>query len=43
MKLDASLQYQADGLFMVHKAAITCLAFSHDDQLLVSGDLAGTI
>ena len=28
---------------MVHAAAVTCLDFSHDGQLLVSGDLYGTI
>jgi WD40 repeat protein len=28
---------------MVHTSAVTCLAFSYDDQLLASGDMAGTI
>lgn len=28
---------------MVHTSAVTCLAFSHDDQLLASGDMSGTI
>lgn len=28
---------------MVHTTAVTCLQFSSDEQLLVSGDLAGTI
>ena len=42
-KLKKDLQYQADDKFLMHEAAVLCLAFSSDSELLVSGDQEGCI